>query len=336
MTIKEYLYDNLLSLVLNLTGMGMLFFFLLANGDDPKEILYLVLVWVFLLLVYCSYRYRQLSRNYHCLLEIAAKLDKKYLIAEVIGRPRNTTALPYFLLMKIAQKSMLEELTLIKNNRKEYKEYIEQWVHEIKTPISAIKLSAENNKSEVTRYILSELENLEQYVDQALFYARSEHVEQDYLIRECSLVFCVHECLTKHKQMFIKNKIKVQLEGLDKNVYTDKKWLSFIITQLLINAVQYKKASEAMITITSENVQNGVKLMITDNGIGIAAHELQRVFEKGFTGSNGRRLASSTGIGLYLCRKLSLKLGLILEIESEEGLYTQVSLFFPKGSFNIL
>ena len=260
-------------------------------------------------------------------------LDKKYLISEVIDKPVYLEAEPYYYLLKKASKSMREEINSIKNERKEYKEYIEQWIHEVKTPISSIKLIEENNKTSVSRLVLQELETLDRYVEQALFYARSEEVEKDYLIKEMSLENCINKVIIKNKQIFILNNIDVEIENVDKNVYCDSKWLEFILNQIVVNASKYRNPENPKVKIYTEDIKNGIQLIIEDNGLGISQSELNRVFEKGFTGSKGRLNNKSTGIGLYLCKKLCEKLGLIIDIESKENLYTKVIIIFPKGNF---
>ena len=228
---------------------------------------------------------------------------------------------------------MREEINSIKNSRKEYKEYIEQWIHEVKTPIASIKLIEENNKTNTSRFVLQELENLDRYVEQALFYARSEEVEKDYLIRDMSLEECINKVIIKNKQIFILNNIDVEIDNLDKNVYSDSKWLEFILNQIIVNAIKYRNNKSPKVKVYIRDVKNGIKLIVEDNGVGIPLDELDRVFEKGFTGSLGRLNSKSTGIGLYLCRKLCNKLGLLIDIESEINSYTKVSITFPMGSF---
>ena len=260
-------------------------------------------------------------------------MDKKYLISEVIDKPIYLEAGPYYDLLKKASKAMREEINSIKNSRKEYKDYIEQWIHEVKTPIASIKLIEENNKTNTSRVVLQELEKLDTYVEQALFYARSEEVEKDYLIREMSLEECINKIIIKNKKIFILNNIGVEIDNIDKNVYSDSKWLEFILNQIIVNAIKYRNNKDPKVKVYVSDVKNGIKLIVEDNGIGIPTDELERVFEKGFTGSTGRLNSKSTGIGLYLCRKLCDKLGLLIDIESEINRYTKVSITFPMGSF---
>ena len=178
-----------------------------------------------------------------------------------------------------------------------------------------------------------QLEEIDRYVEQALFYARSEDVEKDYLIKEISLEKCVNSVITKNKQGFILNSIDIEIGDIDKNIYCDSKWLEFILNQIIVNSIKYRNNENPMVKINSINIKNGIQLIIEDNGIGIPQNEISRIFEKGFTGNKGRINSKSTGIGLYLCKKLCDKLGLLISIESKENLYTKVIITFSKGSF---
>lgn len=333
MSLKDYLKERFKTIVLNFIALITLSTFLFSVGNTFDTIITVVLAWIIVYSIFLIYEYRKRKTYYNDVLSTFHKLDKKYLIGEIIDTPPFIDAVPYHLLMKKTGKSMLQEINEVKNQRKEYKEYIEQWIHEVKTPISAIKLIEENNKTDTSRVILEELENIDRYVEQALFYARCEEAHKDYLIKEVSLEQCVNQVVIRNKQMFILNSIDIDLADLDKNVYCDSKWLEFIINQIIVNAVKYRKKNFPMIKVYTREIKNATQLIIEDNGIGIPNNEMDRVFEKGFTGSKGRQNNKSTGIGLYLCKKLCDKLGLLIEVDSRENVYTKVAITFPKGSF---
>lgn len=192
----------------------------------------------------------------------------------------------------------------------------------------------ENNKSEITESINEELDKIDNYTEQALFYARSNTVEKDYYIKKINLKELVNSVVIRNKKSLIQSNIGVELNGLEINVYSDVKWCAFILNQLIQNAIKYSKDDNRKIEIYAKENKDNVILYIKDNGIGIKASEVSRVFEKGFTGENGRRKGQkATGIGLYLCKKLCDKLSLGLELKSEENVSTEVSLTFPKNSF---
>ena len=193
----------------------------------------------------------------------------------------------------------------------------------------------ENNKNEVTKSIEQELEKIENYIEQALFYARSNTVEKDYYIKKTRLQEIVNDSIKKNKNLLIPEKTILNLHDLDYEVNTDSKWVSFIINQILQNSVKYKKQNHNLeLEMSAKQGKQNIILTLKDNGIGIKKGEITRVFEKGFTGTNGRKIGKkSTGIGLYLCKKLCDKLGLGLELNSVEGEGTEVRIVFPMGNF---
>ena len=230
---------------------------------------------------------------------------------------------------------MLENVNKYKYMLEDYKEYIELWIHEIKYPIATSKMVIENNKSEVTKSIDEEIEKIENYIEQALFYARSSTVEKDYYIRKTSLQQIVNESIKKNKNILIAKKISLNIHNIENNVNTDSKWIVFILNQIIQNSIKYMKNSEpSQIEIYAKQQKENVILYVKDNGIGIKRGEITRVFEKGFTGTNGRETnKKSTGIGLYLCKKLCNKLGIAIELNSQQNEGTEVRLVFPKGSY---
>jgi signal transduction histidine kinase len=333
MNLGDYLRERLKVILLNLIALITLSTFLFSVGNTFDTLITVAVAWVLVYAAFLFYEYRRRKVYYEDILKTAEKLDKKYLMGEIVDKPPFLDAVPYYELIKKAGRSMLEEVSKIKSSRKEYKEYIEQWIHEVKTPISAIKLIEENNKTSTSRAVLEELENIDRYVEQALFYARSEEAQKDYLIKEISLKQCVSNVLIRNKQMFILNSIDIELSDLNKSVYCDSKWLEFIINQIIVNAVKYRRSQLPMVKIYTRDIKGGIQLIIEDNGIGIPDNEISRVFDKGFTGSKGRQNQKSTGIGLYLCKRLCDKLGLLIAADSKESLYTNVIITFPKGNF---
>lgn len=332
MSLNDYLKDRIGVVFLNIIALITLIIFLFSVGNNFEVIKTVVIVWILVLIIFITYEYKKRKVYFETLLKYIDNLDKKYLISEIIDIPPYIDAIPYYYLLKKASKSMRDEINNEKTKRIKYKEYIEQWVHEVKTPISLIKLIEENNRTTKSSAVLMQLEDIDRYVEQALFYARSEDVEKDYFIKEISLEECVNSVITKNKQGFILNGIDIEISDIDKNIYCDIKWLEFILNQIIVNSIKYKNNENPMVKINSIDIKNGIQLIIEDNGIGIPQNEISRVFEKGFTGNKGRINSKSTGIGLYLCKKLCDKLGLLISIESKEKLYTKVIITFSKGS----
>ena len=265
-----------------------------------------------------SIEYLIKDKYYRGLLTHLKRLDKKYLLSEFAEEADFYEGNILRECLLETNKSMNDEIGRYRREEQDYREYIELWLHEVKTPVASAKLILENNPSGITSSIEEEIEKIEGYLDQALFYARSRSVERDYLLQRISLKEVVQTALKKNAKMLIREKVSVKIEGEDSDVYADKKWTDFILTQIIVNAAKYR-TEHAEIVFSSEEFRNGTALYIKDNGIGINEKDLPRVFERGFTGKSGRKYAKSTGMGLYLCKVLCEKTGLSISISSEEG-----------------
>lgn len=208
-----------------------------------------------------------------------------------------------------------KELTDLYQSQKDQREYTESWVHDIKVPLAALKLSQD---SDLDKELLDEeIDQIDYLVDQALYFARLTNFSNDYLIQEQNLSSIVKSSIRSNKRMFISKRIGIDLDISSEKVLTDEKWLSFILNQIVSNSLKYTDQG-GKISIFTTNKNNNVALHIKDNGIGIASQDLSRVFNKGFTGKNGRTSGSkSTGMGLYLVKKMVDKLGHKIEINSQ-------------------
>ena len=327
----QYLKDQLPVLMINLLGMLALALFLMANGNGVQIVLFILAVWL-LVLVLCLLSFYFSRKKYlNRLLNMTEQLEERYLLPEIMEMPKRADDQIFYQLMKMAEKSMLERIGGIQRERKEYKEYIEQWIHEVKTPITAMKLICENNPGPFARDLMAELENVNRFTEQALYFARSEHAEKDYSVREICLHDVVHEAIADNKYLLRQNHVAITVEAMDDVVYTDDKWVRFILDQLISNAVKYR-TDKLVLHFFTRKENDRVLLSVEDNGIGIPPGDLPRIFEKGFTGENGRRIHSSTGIGLYLCRRLCDKLGIGISASSR-GQGTTISLSFHINDF---
>lgn len=299
----------------NLVCMILLTLFLLACGNSVSVIGLILLVWVLILTAGMHIAFRGRKKELGELLALAEQLEERYLIPEVMERPERAEDQVYYRLLKMAGKSMMEQIGEIHRERLEYKEYIEQWIHEIKTPIAAMKLLCENHRMDFTRELLLELEKTNRFTEQALYYARSEHTEKDYAVREISLADVVHQAIADNKYLLLQNAVRIEVGDMGGMVYSDEKWVRFILNQLIVNAVKYR-AGKPELRFSVCRRQDKEVLSVEDNGIGIPACDLPRIFEKGFTGENGRTMQQATGIGLYLCKRLCDKLGIGITAES--------------------
>lgn len=198
-------------------------------------------------------------------------------------------------------------------------EYYTLWAHQIKTPITSMRLTLEREDSAFSRAVSSDLFQIEQYVEMVLAFLRLDSDSSDYVFREYSLDQILGGCLAKFASQFIARRIRLDYAPLNLSVVTDDKWLSFVIEQVLSNALKY--TPEGSIRIYLEKPRT---LCIEDTGIGIAPADLPRVFEKGYTGCNGREDKRASGIGLYLCRRICGKLGARIDLSSRPGEGTTV------------
>lgn len=338
MKFKDYIKDKLLLIILLVLAILSIETLLLAYQILPIIRIYIAVILILVVAIAMGIEYYKKKNFYNKLKQDLEELNEKYLISEIINTPGFTEGKILKEIIQETGKSMLENVNIYKNIQEDYKEYIELWIHEIKIPIATSKLIIENNKSNVTRSINEELDKIDNYTEQALYYARSNDANKDYIITKTSLKEIVNMAVLKNKTNLLNNKVTVNLqEGLDKEVYTDSKWAVFILNQIIQNSIKYAKEADKTIEIFSEEKKEKVILYIKDNGIGIKKGEITRVFDKGFTGENGRIIGKkSTGIGLYLCKKLCDKLGIGIELNSKQNVGTEVRIVFPKNSYTKL
>lgn len=331
---KKFLKDKIVYIILLILTIISTEIFLIPYNVQLYIKIYVPVAITLAFIIAFAIEYYSKETYYKTIRSRMEDLQEKYLITELLPKSNYIETKMMEDIIKDMGKSMLENVNMYKYLQEDYKDFIELWIHEIKIPIATSKMIIENNKNEVTENINEEIDKIENYTEQALFYARSNTVEKDYIIRKIELKDIVNASILKNKTQLIQNKISINTKELDRIVYTDSKWCIFIISQLLQNAIKYSKSENKQIEIYSEEKRENTVLYIKDNGIGINKKELKRVFEKGFTGENGRITGKkSTGIGLYLCQKLCKKLCIGIEIKSEKKLGTEVQLFFPKGSF---
>ena len=371
MKLRDFIRDKGLLLLLHLVCMcAAAAFFRLTGYSATNTILFLV-VWILLLTAWLLITFLQRHRFFRDARQILEKVDQRYLLGELLPDSYRLEDQLYSEMIRRSNKSCIERIRQIEEEQKDYKEYIESWVHEIKAPITGIALlcnnrrgiisadaTPQNTESSETKslipsprtasqgktaseaipdpradYLTISLENqkIENYVDMALYYARSEEVYKDYLIRKTCLEDVVYEVLDKNRLLLIQNQVQADVNCRD-TVYTDRKWIAFILNQMLLNSVKYRDKNP-LLRICTRRENNGILLIFEDNGIGIRQEELPRIFDKGFTGSNGRDNQRSTGMGLYLCQKLCGRLGSGLSAESEYGAGTKLYLEFPISNY---
>ena len=209
-------------------------------------------------------------------------------------------------------------------------DYYTLWAHQIKTPIAAMRLTLQNEDSTLSRRLKSDLSRVERYVEMVLAYLRLDGSSSDYVLREYELDNIIRGAVKKFSGEFIDRHLSLDLKPTGMRVLTDEKWLSFVLEQLLSNALKYTPEGKISVYSAESSV-----LCISDTGIGIAAEDLPRIFEHGFTGYNGREDKHASGLGLYLCRRILNKLGHSISAKSEPGKGTTMSLDLSRKKITV-
>ncbi|WP_195576639.1 sensor histidine kinase [Paenibacillus sp. 1001270B_150601_E10] len=221
----------------------------------------------------------------------------------------------------------IREMNQIQDRQHDHYDFIVSWFHEIKTPIAVLRLLLQTNGD--PNSLKEEVTKIENYVDQALYYAKLDSFNQDYDIQNCDLIQIAKSLIKSHSKTFFSKKISIDLQAASLEVQSDPKWLHFILNQVLTNSLKYTEPDGKMTLSAYENPQEK-QLIIRDSGIGISPTDLPRIFNRGFTGETGRIYTKSTGMGLFLAQQLSNKLGHYISCTSEVGVYTQFIIHFPK------
>lgn len=326
MKISRYLKDKLNSILVFIL-FYIIILVLLIIFKTKRElnifILFLLLIMGIILLLLDFFRKRNF---YNKLIENISDLDQKYLILEFMNEPDFYEGKILYELLYEINKSYIEKMNEYKKNVNSFKEYVEMWIHEVKLPISTMVLLNHNHK--LDKRMNNQLNKIDNYIDQILYYVRSENAEKDYIIKETSIKKIINNVLLKNKDDIIENNIELEVEIKDEKILTDGKWMEFILNQIINNSIKYRQ-SNPIIKIKYKNNL----LEIYDNGIGIKESDKKRVFDKMFTGENGKENIKSTGMGLYIAKEMCSKLGHEIMIESEENKYTCVKITFKQNDY---
>ncbi|ALS02995.1 histidine kinase [Enterococcus silesiacus] len=336
MTIYKYLKDHWLLLIGWLFFIGVTCFILWLSPDmvvNLSVIGYLVLLQGLFLLLFLVIDYSLKKRWWHSLDSSEHPPSLQHYLGEA-SKEEEKLAQNYINGLLVEHQQVMQQAI---NNQQDQKDYIDSWVHEIKVPLAAVNLilqSIEDDIPEQKYYLVeNELSKIDEYVEQVLYYARLDSFSRDYLIQEYSLKDIVQSVIRTQGNYFIQKNLHFSIEGNDQMVLTDAKWVAFIFKQLVSNAIKYTPAG-GEITVTFSRTKEGAWLFLKDTGIGIPKEDQHRIFDKGFTGENGRTSEQhSTGLGLYLAKSLADKLGHQLMMESVEGEGTTMKLLFPFLSY---
>lgn len=332
MSFFTFLKTRVSFILINLLYIGVICFYLLIFDIPRMAVILIVLCWLLVFLLYFFLSYRKRVAYFRETEAFLRERGDRYTF-KIVEEPPFFEAMPYYALARELEETMQRELEWRDKHSAAYQQYIETWVHEVKMPIAALRLITESDlqdRPDTAADLGEELEKLENSVDQALYVARMEHVEKDYLIREVPLMRPVKQVIERNRALFQRKRVSVEVANNGLTVYSDEKWLGFLINQIVQNSVKY---GAKHIQIFGKEEWSGVSLYVRDDGRGIPVADLDRVFDKGFTGQTGRTDEHSTGLGLYLVKELCKHLEHDVSIESLEGEYTKVRLYFPKNRF---
>ena len=320
MSLRDYIGTKALSLCM--AGIAGLYLILvLCFCGIPRSLLLILLLSGVLVAAVCTaVGWRRTDRRLRMLKSRLDALPEKYLIGETLDRPRDALELEYYLLMQEISRSAIGAVEQARADKQDYCDYVERWVHEIKTPLTACSLILANGAEPAK--LRRELRRADNLTETILTYAKLRTAEKDTQISLADLRAVCHQAVREEMELLIAADISVFLDGAA-SVYTDPKLLVFLLKQLLINCAKYCPGCQIRMALAEGC------LTFEDNGPGIPAQELNRVTERGFTGTAGRSHGQSTGMGLYIVSELCEKLNIDLQIASEEHRFTRFTLRFP-------
>lgn len=327
MKFKDYLNDKVYDILIYLFNTILIVVLLFICNINLYIIILIGFIMLINLITIISINYFRKYKFYNNLINNIKELDQKYYILETIPEANTYEEKIMVNVLYDINKSMIENINSRERNINDFKEFVELWIHEVKLPISSLVLKCHNNKDIYSDNFISQIRKLDNYVDEVLYYVRSENPEKDFIINEVNLKDVVKKVIIKNKDDLLENNIDIKSNVKNIKVNTDSKWLEFIINQLISNCIKYK-SDNSIIEIDCYLENDRVYLTIYDNGIGISSEDVSRVFEKSFTGKNGRNSVKSTGMGLYIVNNLCNKLGHKISIESEINNYTKVIIEF--------
>ncbi|MGL5541689.1 MAG: sensor histidine kinase [Erysipelotrichaceae bacterium] len=331
MTFKQYLQDKMQFLIFLALFIGVIT--LIALVYKASNLL-LIAIWVLTfapLGVWFGIDFIRKKSFYNQIGTTLSLLEDKYVLHATLPKSTFVEAELLAEIVTVMGKAMNDRLQLVESKNQSYREYIESWVHEVKIPVSAMGLILENNADQSLCF--EELDKIDRYIEQVLYYARSESVERDFFVKRFAVQDALKNILNRHAKSFIYKKISLKTDGLEATIIADQKWVEYILDQLVGNAIKYMDKPNPKITIETHKGKNATLLRVMDNGMGIPQQDLSRIFTKGFIGENGRLQGKSTGMGLYICKQLCDKMQIGISVTSSPNEGTTFTLTFPESEY---
>lgn len=320
--LKEYLTSRKEGIILVIIFYIVFIVVFYLYSIKYEAIFYSVILTSLVALIYIIYDFMKYDKKHKHLINIGKQIEGSI---KSLPSSRDLLEADYQNIILEIYEEKTKMISKADIRQTEMIDYFTMWAHQIKTPIAAMRLLIEWETSDYDKELISQIFKIEQYVEMVLGYIKIDNLSSDLVLEKHSLSNIVKQCIRKHAPLFIKKNIALDFQEMNCTVLTDEKWLVFAIEQLLSNALKYTNEGKISISILN---QERKLLVIEDAGIGIASEDLPRVFEKGFTGYNGRLDKKATGIGLYLCKKVLDKLSHSIYITSEVNIGTRVEIEF--------
>ncbi len=335
MTLFKYIKDSHRTIIFFFLMILIMDLILISSTDLNKSLLdifYLNLICFCLFLIFIAIDYGKWRITYRDLkraIELKGNIDS---FAPEGNRLEETLIRD---ILDLKNKEKLDETEELKRNLEEINDYIAKRVHEIKIPLSVCELMTERVEYEgmydLSRDLRQETDRINFLVNQVLHMSKASSYSYDFIVEEIDLDSLVKSVIKNNMNSFISKKIEVELENLDFNILTDRKWAYYVIEQIINNACKYVD-TQGKVKIHGEENDESVILSIWDNGMGIPEKDIGRIFDRGFTGENGRKTCKSTGMGLYICKKIADQLNFSIEVSSQISKYTEFKIIFYKLS----
>ncbi|MHC9536520.1 sensor histidine kinase [Dellaglioa sp. BT-FLS60] len=338
MTFFKYLSDKIVSIIffmLDILLINLVLWFDPFHNIILSSLLYLDILMLITSTVFIVIRY-WVDRQWYQKFSLPTDLSTTNLSLPITGAHSNEQQL-YQSYINALLSSHQTQLNDVLSKQQEQEDFLNAWIHDIKVPLTAIQLLIETSDGQLSeKQVMQteiELKKIENFVEQVIYYSRLDSFSNDYLIQDYSLKKIIHHVVRDNMNLFFSKHISFTFESDDASVLTDSKWLRFILNQVITNSLKYTPDNGKITVFISNNTKETL-LSIKDTGIGIPKVDLARVFDKGFTGDNGRKYnQNATGLGLYLANNLSQKLGHRLEIDSSIDQGTTVKIIFPKLTY---
>lgn len=333
MKLGKFLSDKMISIIVTIVAWLIIWDFLSVFHIKSGQILIIGIVYSLadaIKILWDFFRKRDFYKDitYNC-----DSLEKKYLLSAMTEQPDFYEGQIFYDILCETNKSMCDNVAEYRKSSEEFQEYIELWVHEIKLPVASLLLMCHNNPDIDGKYN-EQLRRIDDYIENVMYYVRSENVKKDYIIKEVSLKRAFANIAIKNREELQQRNVSLKTENLDIHVMTDSKWLEYIIGQIVANSMKYFSADrEPEISVYTTSSDEKTTLHIRDNGIGIPASDLPYIFEKSYTGSNGHTHSKSTGMGLYIINNLCKSLGHEVKAVSVPDEFTDISISFGKNDF---